>query len=120
MSQFTLEVSKRSVEIDLSKITISEFRLAVDTKSDTKESDKVLAKATGIPLKELQSLSYPDYQQLVAEWWSAAINPLKDNKRLAMSEDDLAKHGLKYGQSVEIVRPDEPEPPNSQSASTKE
>lgn len=76
--------SGRKVTIDLRKITIAEFRLAVDQKTEQNAADGVLAKACGLKTKDIQNLPMPDYQQLVKAWWEAATQPLtkaeKDEK----------------------------------------
>lgn len=110
--------SGKVVVLDLSRITILEFRVAVNAKSEELKQDEVLAKACGLKLKELQAMTYPDYRTIIDVWWKHVIEPADGVKYLEISETDLEKAGLKYGDSVELVPVGEKPGPNSQSAST--
>jgi hypothetical protein len=119
--KITLQQSGKVVEVDLGKISIAEYRVAISTTTDTVESDKILCKSVkGLNLKELQGLPFPDYQQLVGFWMTTALDPLHDVKKIRLTEEEVDKYGVKYGQEVEIARPEEPDSPNSPSASTSE
>jgi hypothetical protein len=51
----------REITCDLYKITISEFRLLMDTKQSKVDEDATMAKAFGLKPEELSSLPFPDY-----------------------------------------------------------
>jgi len=111
-AKIKLAVTGRVVEFDLSRISVSEFRLAVKDGSDQEESDKVLAKASGMKLKDLQGLPFPDYQILVAGWWEAAMHPVHQRAKVRMSDDEMKRLNLKAGQVVEIAAEGDPDDPN--------
>lgn len=120
LRKIKLEASGKSINIDTSKITVPEYRIAIDTNTDVNKSDAIVAKSCNLSLKELQALPFPDYQQLLAHWWKVVLTPMEDEKRVELDEKDLEKYGVKYGQTVVISKPGEKESPNSQSASTSD
>lgn len=65
----------RDFEIDLSKITIKEYRALRDPDQPEDEGDAILAKAAGMELDEVQELSYLDWRLLVQKFYETAINP---------------------------------------------
>jgi hypothetical protein len=79
VEKLTLE-GGRELTLDLRKISIKEFRLAVDQNSKEDESDEIVARAVGLKLKEFQALSQPDYRRIVAAFWRASTQPLESDK----------------------------------------
>jgi hypothetical protein len=74
----------RELTLDLRKITIAEFRFAVDRDSDTTKSDEIVGKAVGMTLEKFQALSQPDYRRVVAAFWKAATQPLEGEPETAV------------------------------------
>lgn len=70
--------SGREVNIDLSLITMREFRSLFEVDSTTEDSDRLLARCAGLTLDELIDLPYPDYRRVFAEFLERARNPLSD------------------------------------------
>ena len=110
----TLSSGKRVV-VDLLKISILEYRFAVTKGTDPAESDKIVAKACGMKLKEFQDLPKPDWDRVVDAFFRAANQPVEGYKQVVMKEEQLGEFGVQFGQIVQIV--EEPDP-NSPSAST--
>lgn len=73
----------RKLKLDLHKVTILEFRFAVDEKSDQDKSDAIVAKTLDMAVKDLQALSQPDYRRVVAAFWRAATQPLEEKGETA-------------------------------------
>lgn len=120
LREIKLDASGKIIKVDTSKITVPEYRLAVNTDTDVNKSDAIVAKSCNLSLKELQDLPFPDYQQIIFEWQQIVLSPMTDFKAVEMDEDDLKKFGVKHGQTVVIGKPGEKEIPNSQSASTSD
>lgn len=76
MVHIKLTVSGREVTIDLSKMTMREWREARE-KSDA-ENDALIGKCTGMTADEIAGLNYVDCTQLYREFLKAAQNPLAD------------------------------------------
>lgn len=83
VEQVTLE-GGRDLTLDLRKITIAEFRFAVDRDSDTNKSDEIVARSVGMTLEKFQALSQPDYRRVVAHFWKAATQPLENETDTAV------------------------------------
>lgn len=66
------------VDIDLSRITIREYRSLFDKDQKQEDEDAVLAKACGLTVDELLGLSQPEYRRLVQEFFAKAREPLSD------------------------------------------
>ena len=66
--------------VDLSKITIKEYRALFDKDQRREDEDATLAKCFGITVDELLELSQPDYRRAAAAFFEAAREPLEDPK----------------------------------------
>ena len=66
------------MDINLSLISIKEFRSLLDEKQTAEEGDVILAKACGVTVDEIQALPYPDYRRLVKAFYEKAREPLAD------------------------------------------
>ena len=118
--KITLGVSGKKIVLDISKMNIKDYRSAVAADATPEIADVVVAKCLGMTVEDLVALPYEDYHEIGQAWRLAVSRPLRDEKRLPMTLAELEAKGLKYGELVEIVSPDEPPAPNSQSASTSE
>ena len=77
MADVTLS-DERQITLDLSKMTIREYRGMFDAQEDTDKSDAVLARVAGMTLEELQSLPYPDYRKIAKKFFARCREPESD------------------------------------------
>jgi len=68
----------RVLTVDLTKISIREYRALFAKDQPQAEEDATLAKAAGLTVEELLELSQPDYRRLVALFFEKAREPLAD------------------------------------------
>ncbi len=68
----------RALKVDLTKISIKEYRRLFAESTTPDEEDELLAPCFGLTLEEWQSLSYPDYKAATKAFFEAARNPLAD------------------------------------------
>lgn len=68
----------REITIDLSVVTIREYRALFDKKQKQEDEDATLAKAVGLTVDELLDISQPDYRRLAEAFFKAAREPLSD------------------------------------------
>lgn len=68
----------RDLVIDLSKITIAEFRSLLDPAQAEHEGDAIIGKCVGMSAEKMGKLSYPDYRLLAREFFRKAREPLAD------------------------------------------
>lgn len=61
----------REVAFDWSKVTRAEYRDAMNPRGSLVAEDVLLSKVTGIPIKELESLPYNEWQMLFREAFKA-------------------------------------------------
>lgn len=66
----------REIIIDLSKMTLKEWRECMG--EDQKRSDEVIAKITGLKVKEIGELLYDDSRRLFTAILKKAREPLAD------------------------------------------
>ena len=66
----------REVFIDLTKVTIAEWRTMFDKDSTTEEGDAILAKCAG--LKDVGKLNVMDYKRVAAAMFKRFREPLAD------------------------------------------
>jgi hypothetical protein len=64
--------------IDLSKVSIEDYRKLANTRMSDPAGDEVLARAAGMTLAEVQALPYNDYRRLLRKFFSTASAPLAD------------------------------------------
>jgi hypothetical protein len=67
-----------SIKVDLSTVSIREYRALFDKDQPQAAEDATIAKACGITVDELLELSQPDYRRLVKRFFDAAREPLAD------------------------------------------
>ena len=65
-------------DIDLTRITIREYRSLFDKEQPQDQEDAVIAKAAGITVEQLLELSQPDYRRLLTKFFKGASEPLSD------------------------------------------
>lgn len=65
-------------EIDLSKVSIKEYRKLATSSVLEGQGDEILARSAGITLEQLQELSQPEYRRLLRAFFEKATQPLAD------------------------------------------
>lgn len=65
-------------DIDLERITIKEYRSLFAKEQADEEGDAILAKAAGMTVDAIQSLSQPQYRRLLKAFFKKAAEPLVD------------------------------------------
>lgn len=68
----------RELTVDLTKITIAEYRKLFAPETTPEEEDALLAPCFGLTVEEFQALPYPDYKRVTAAFFEQARNPLAD------------------------------------------
>ena len=68
----------RVLEVDLTKISIKEYRRLFAESTTPDEEDVLLAPCFGVTLEEWQALPYPDYKAATKAFFERARNPLAD------------------------------------------
>jgi hypothetical protein len=71
-------VDLNDLKIDLSRVTIREYRALFDKGQPQDEEDATIAKACGITVDELLDLSQPEYRRLCKRFFDTAREPLAD------------------------------------------
>jgi len=71
-------IGNREVIIDLSKLTIAEFRSLFDKEQKQEDEDEIMARVCGMTAEELRELSYLDYKKLTTAFFKKARDPLAD------------------------------------------
>ena len=78
----------RKIVVDLTKITISEWRLMWSMESDETKSDEILGRCTGMSVEQVQALLLRDYQALCKAVREEAAAPLADPNSPSASTED--------------------------------
>jgi hypothetical protein len=65
-------------EIDLSQISIKEYRLLFDTTHTPEQDDELYARCLGLSVEELQALPLPEYRRAIREFFDKTREPLAD------------------------------------------
>ena len=68
----------RVLTVDLTKISIREYRRLYKSETTPDEEDVLLAPCFGLTLEEWQSLPFPDYKRATDAFSESARNPLAD------------------------------------------
>lgn len=68
----------KEFDVDLSRITIREYRSIFDKDQPREEEDAVISKAAGLTVDEMLDLSQPDYRRLLELFFTKAREPLAD------------------------------------------
>lgn len=77
MSELTIS-DGRVLTVDLTRVSIREYRALFVKDQPQAEEDATLAKAAGLTVEELLGLSQPDYRRLAALFFKLAREPLAD------------------------------------------
>ena len=75
MQSITL-TNGEGLTVDLSRVTVREFRAIFDKSQPQAEEDATIAKAAGLTVDALLELPVPDYQAIVRAVFADARNPL--------------------------------------------
>jgi hypothetical protein len=68
----------RTLEIDLHRVTLREFRSIFAPEQQQAEEDRIIAKACGLDVDVYLDLPQPDARRVILEFLAAASQPLKD------------------------------------------
>jgi hypothetical protein len=71
-------VDLNDIRIDMNLVSIREYRALFGPGQPQDQEDATIAKAAGITVDELLSLSQPDYRRLCKRFFDAAREPLSD------------------------------------------
>jgi hypothetical protein len=77
MADFTLS-DGREIDIDLSKLTIKEWRSLRDPAQPVAEEFELISRVTGWEVKEIENMKQPDYRLLIITLVARSINPVSD------------------------------------------
>jgi hypothetical protein len=72
----SLDVS--DVNIDLSKLTIKEWRSLRDPAQPVAEEFALIARVIGWEIEDVENIKQPDYQLLITALVARSINPISD------------------------------------------
>ena len=75
----------RVLTVDLTKITIAEYRKLFKQETTPEEEDTLLAPCFGLTVEEFETLPYPDYKRATAAFFEQARNPLADPNSVSAS-----------------------------------
>jgi hypothetical protein len=75
----------REITIDLSVITVREYRALFDKKQKQEDEDATLAKACGLTAEDILDMSQPDFRRLAAAFFKTAREPLADPNSVSES-----------------------------------
>jgi hypothetical protein len=64
--------------IDLSRVTIADYRRVTNSRITEPKGDDVLAAAAGLTVEQVQALPFQDYRRLLQAFFKAAGEPLSD------------------------------------------
>ncbi len=68
----------RDVDIDLSQITIKEWRSLRDPAQPDEEEFALIARVIGWKVEDVENIKQPDYRLLIIELVARSINPVSD------------------------------------------
>ena len=71
---------KEIPEIDLKNITVSEWRSMFDNSQPEHEGDSIIAKVSGLTVKEVRALALYDYRALFRAVLDKSAKPLDEPK----------------------------------------
>ena len=69
---------RKEITIDLTKITLREYRALFDKSQKPEEEDAVLCRVFDMTLEEYQTLPYPTWRKLTELFFERARSPLSD------------------------------------------
>ena len=68
----------RDVDIDLSQITIKEWRSLRDPAQPDEEEFALIARVIGWKVEDVENIKQPDYQLLITALVARSVNPVSD------------------------------------------
>ena len=77
MSDFTLS-DGRGIDIDLSQLTIKEWKSLFDPAQPDAEEFALIARVIGWEVEELENIKQPDYSNLMKALYARSQNPVSD------------------------------------------
>ncbi len=77
MADFTVS-DGREIDIDLSKLTIKEWKSLFDPAQPDEDEFALIARVTGWEVKELENIKQPDYRLLMTAIVARSVNPVSD------------------------------------------
>jgi len=75
----------RELTVDLTKISIREYRRLFKDETTPDEEDVLLAPCFGLTLEEFEALPYPDYKRVTKAFFERARDPLADPNSVSAS-----------------------------------
>jgi hypothetical protein len=75
----------REITIDLSAITVREYRELFNTKQTAEEEDATMSKVSGLSVDELLDLPQPEYRRMWQVFFQGAREPLSDPNSVSES-----------------------------------
>ena len=75
----------RELAVDLTKISIAQYRHLFKNETTPEEEDALLAPCFGLTVEEFEALPYPDYKRATAAFFEQARNPLADPNSVSAS-----------------------------------
>ena len=79
----------REITIDLSVITVREYRDMVSPTQKQKDEDATIMKVTGLSEDELLNLTQPDWRYMMTKFFQFAREPLLDPNSAGESISDV-------------------------------
>ncbi len=77
MADFILS-DEREIEIDLSKLTIKEWKSLHDPAQPVVEEFALIARVIGWKVEDVENILQPDYRRLIVALVARSINPVSD------------------------------------------
>ena len=75
----------RVLTVDLTKITIAQYRVLFKQETTPEQEDELLAPCFGLKLEEFEALPYPDYKRVTKAFFERARDPLSDPNSVSAS-----------------------------------
>ena len=69
---------KREIEVDVSTMTLKEWRNIWSPSTSDEESDKVVARLANMKSKDLESMLRDDYRRIISKIFELSNRPLDD------------------------------------------
>jgi len=77
MTEITLK-DGRVIPVDISNLTVSEWRRFTGPLGTVKDENEVICKCTGLKAEEIEAMNYQEFRRIVKEIIKAAQSPLSD------------------------------------------
>jgi len=76
-------INGREISVDLTKVTIKEWRLMWRLDTDNTISDAIFGRCIGLTAEEMEELPFTDFQKIAKAIRETAAHPLEDEKNSA-------------------------------------